>query len=60
MSPDGRKSGHECACLDPPDLITSKVMDLFSFDPDTNLVLTLDLIYDTHPIRSTAGNKHAS
>jgi len=39
-------------------LITFKVMDLFSFEPGTNLVTYLDLIYDTHPIRASAGNKY--
>jgi len=39
-------------------LITFKVMDLFTFDPDSNKVKYLDLIYDTHPVRSTAGNKY--
>lgn len=39
-------------------LITFKVMDLFTFDPDTRLVSYLDLIYDTHPIRVSAGNKY--
>lgn len=39
-------------------LISFKVMDLFTFDPATGQVLTLDLIYDTHPIRTTAGNKY--
>lgn len=39
-------------------LISFKVMDLFTFDAATDEVLTLDLIYDTHPIRSTAGNKY--
>lgn len=39
-------------------LITFKVMDLFTFEPDGNQVVHLDLIYDTHPIRSTAGNKY--
>ncbi len=39
-------------------LITFKVMDLFTFDPDSNKVKYLDLIYDTYPIRSTAGNKY--
>jgi hypothetical protein len=38
--------------------ITFKVMDLFSFDADTHLVKRLDIIYDTHPVRSTAGNKY--
>lgn len=39
-------------------LITFKVMDLFTFDPYSNKVKYLDLIYDTHPIRSTVGNKY--
>lgn len=39
-------------------LITFKVMDLFTFDPDSGKVTYLDLIYDTHPIRVSAGNKY--
>ncbi|MDQ0574133.1 nuclear transport factor 2 family protein [Agromyces albus] len=40
-------------------LITFKVMDLFSFAPDGGDKVTyLDLIYDTHPIRETHGNKY--
>lgn len=39
-------------------LITFKVMDLFTFEPQGDRVTCLDLIYDTHPIRSTAGNKY--
>ena len=39
-------------------LISFKVMDLFSFESDSNKVNYLNLIYDTHPIRSTAGNKY--
>jgi hypothetical protein len=39
-------------------LISFKVMDLFSFEPDSDKFSYLDLIYDTHPIRSTAGNKY--
>lgn len=39
-------------------VISFKVMDLFVFEPGTNAVSHLDLIYDTHPIRSTAGNKY--
>jgi hypothetical protein len=39
-------------------LITFKVMDLFRFKPGSLLVEYLDLIYDTHPIRMTAGNKY--
>jgi SnoaL-like domain len=38
-------------------LITFKVMDLFTFDDDDR-VIHLDLIYDTHPIRASAGNKY--
>lgn len=41
-------------------LITFKVMDLFVFDPADHKVVTLDLIYDTHPIRTSAGNKYES
>jgi hypothetical protein len=39
-------------------LITFKVMDLFTFEPQGDKVIYLDLIYDTHPIRETAGNKY--
>lgn len=39
-------------------LITFKVMDLFTFEPGTHKVTYLDLIYDTHPIRASAGNKY--
>ena len=39
-------------------LISFKVMDLFTFDPETAKVTHLDLIYDTHPIRASAGNKY--
>lgn len=39
-------------------VITFKVMDLFTFDPDSGKVTYLDLIYDTHPIRVSAGNKY--
>ena len=38
--------------------ITFKVMDLFTFDPGSAKVTRLDLIYDTHPIRKSAGNKY--
>lgn len=41
-------------------LITFKVMDLFTFEPGSNRVTYLDLIYDTHPIRISAGNKYES
>ena len=41
-------------------LISFKVMDLFSFEPESNKVQHLDLIYDTHRIRETAGNKYES
>jgi hypothetical protein len=39
-------------------LITFKVMDLFTFEPGSDRVTHLDLIYDTHPIRTSAGNKY--
>ena len=39
-------------------LISFKVMDLFTFEPGTHLITFLDLIYDTHPIRASAGNKY--
>jgi hypothetical protein len=39
-------------------LITFKVMDLFTFEPDGDKVTYLDIIYDTHPIRASAGNKY--
>jgi hypothetical protein len=39
-------------------LITFKVMDLFTFGPDGDKVTHLDIIYDTHPIRVSAGNKY--
>jgi hypothetical protein len=39
-------------------LITFKVMDLFTFAPAGDQVTYLDIIYDTHPIRTSAGNKY--
>ena len=39
-------------------LITFNVMDLFTFEPNSDKVTYLDLIYDTHPIRASAGNKY--
>lgn len=39
-------------------LITFKVMDLFTFESEGDKVTCLDLIYDTHPIRASAGNKY--
>ncbi|MEM8856752.1 MAG: nuclear transport factor 2 family protein [Chloroflexota bacterium] len=39
-------------------LITFKVMDLFTFVEGTDKINYLNLIYDTHPIRETAGNKY--
>ena len=41
-------------------LISFKVMDLFTFEPGSDKIRKLDLIYDTHPIRETAGNKYES
>jgi hypothetical protein len=39
-------------------LITFKVMDLFTFERGSEKVTYLDLIYDTHPIRTSVGNKY--
>ena len=39
-------------------LVTFKVMDLFTFEPNGDRVTYLDIIYDTHPIRTSAGNKY--
>jgi hypothetical protein len=39
-------------------VITFKVMDYFTFVPGSDLVRSLDLIYDTHPIRVSHGNKY--
>jgi hypothetical protein len=39
-------------------LITFKAMDLFTFEPDSDKITYLDIIYDTHPIRASAGNKY--
>jgi len=39
-------------------LISFDVMDLFEFEPGSDKVRRLSLIYDTHPIRATAGNKY--
>jgi hypothetical protein len=41
-------------------LISFKVMDLFTFEPGSNQITYLDLIYDTFPIRESAGNKYES
>lgn len=39
-------------------VITFTVMDYFEFEPETHLVRSLHLIYDTHPIRVEHGNKY--
>ena len=39
-------------------LISFKVMDLFTFADGSDKIEYLNLIYDTHPIRATAGNKY--
>ena len=39
-------------------VISFNVMDLFSFSTNSNKVEYLSLIYDTHPIRISAGNKY--
>lgn len=41
-------------------LITFHVMDLLEFRPGTDKVGALTLIYATHPIRQTGGNKYKS
>ena len=41
-------------------LITFNVMDLFEFWSGADKVSALTLIYDSHPIRQTAGNKYES
>jgi hypothetical protein len=41
-------------------VITFKVMDYFTFVPGSDRVSSLDLIYDTHPIRVEHGNKYDS
>ena len=41
-------------------LITFNVMDLFEFRSGTDQVGALTLIYGTHPIRQTVGNKYES
>ena len=38
--------------------ISFKVMGMFTFEPNTDLVKYLDLIYDTRPIRYNVGNKY--
>jgi hypothetical protein len=35
-------------------------MDYFRFEPGTDKIAWLDLIYDTHPIRMRHGNKYES
>ena len=39
-------------------VISFKVMDLFSFAQKSDKIEYLNLIYDTHPIRISAGNKY--
>jgi hypothetical protein len=41
-------------------VITFTVMDYFRFEPGTDKIAWLDLIYDTHPIRMRHGNKYES
>jgi hypothetical protein len=41
-----------------PTLITFKVMDLFTFEPDSGKITYLDITYDTHPIRASARNTY--
>ena len=39
-------------------LISFKAMDLFTFAEGSEEIEYLNIIYDTHPVRSTAGNKY--
>jgi hypothetical protein len=41
-------------------LITFRVMDLFRFEASGTRVEYLNLIYDTHPVRNSVGNKYES
>lgn len=38
--------------------VSFKVMDLFTFEPGTDRITRLELIYDTHPVRMKVGNKY--
>ena len=39
-------------------VVVFKAMDLFGFEPDGSRFTSLDIIYDTHPVRSEHGNKY--
>lgn len=41
-------------------VVVFKVMDLFGFEPDSTRFASLDIIYDTHPVRSEHGEKYES
>jgi hypothetical protein len=43
---DGSKVSFECA-------------DVFTFNPDTGKILSMVILYDTHPIRELVGDKYA-
>ena len=38
--------------------VTFKVMDLFTFSSGSDRISQMDIIYDTHPIRETTGDKY--
>jgi hypothetical protein len=42
---DGSKVSFECA-------------DVFTFNPETGKILSIVILYDTHPIRETVGDKY--
>lgn len=41
-------------------VVVFKVMDLFGFEPGSARFSSLDIIYDTHPVRSEHGDKYQS
>ena len=41
-------------------VVVFKVMDLFRFEPDGARFASLDIIYDTHPVRAEHGDKYES
>jgi len=48
---------HNCRGLDGT-LVTLRVIDLFTFEPDGERIVHLDIIHDTHPERIAAGNRY--
>lgn len=41
-------------------VVVFKAMDLFGFEPGGNRFVSLDIIYDTHPVRAEHGDKYES